>query len=78
MIVHRRVDVDIADPGVVMAKASVHTPAAAHGDSAELLDIDVDQIAWVFVLVAADQTPRGSIHQLSRFNCLAHEHAMHR
>lgn len=63
----------VADPGVVMAKASVHTPAAPKRDAAELLDVNVDQVALVFVFVAPDPAPSGAIHPTQPVQVPAHQ-----
>jgi len=34
--------------------AAVNSPAAAVGDAGELLDVDMDQLAWPITLMAAD------------------------
>ena len=78
VIVHRGVDVVEADSQRVSALAPPNAPATAGWNPPQLLDIDVDQIARVFVLVAADHTPRGSIHPAQPVQLLAHQHAMHR
>src|SRR5579864_6354359 len=70
-------DVVVADPGVVMAKPSVNTPAAAIWNSTEFLDIDMDQVAGVFVLVAADDLAGRAIHPTQPVEVPAHQHAMH-
>ena len=40
---------------VCVVASSVHAPAAAIGDGRQFLDIDVDQLAWTFPLIAADR-----------------------
>jgi hypothetical protein len=45
MVIDGGVDVVVADPGGVMAKASVNAPATTRRDPTQLLDVDVDQVA---------------------------------
>ena len=48
------------------AVAAVDPPAAAVGEPAELLDVDVDQFAGAVAFVAADRLPVGRSSQASR------------
>jgi pimeloyl-ACP methyl ester carboxylesterase len=61
-VVHGRVDVVIADPttGGGGGAAAVGAVAAAVGDAAQLLDVDVDQLAGMLALVAHDH-PAGPV-----------------
>ena len=50
----------------LVAVAAVDPPAAAVAEPAELLDVDVDQLAGPVAFVAADQLPVGRSSQASR------------
>ena len=56
----------------------MHAPATAGRDPPQFLDVDVDQVARLFVLVATDHAPRGPIHPAQPIQLPAHQHAMHR
>ena len=51
-----------SSPRCCMAKTSVHPPTAARWDPAQLLDVDMDHVAGVFILVAADDAAGRAIH----------------
>nr|BFE68405.1 hypothetical protein GCM10020092_017060 [Actinoplanes digitatis] len=76
MVVDRGVQVGVAEPGTAprvsavtcgggavefAACAALGAPAAAVGDVAEFLDVDVDQVARAGVFVAADRLAGGPV-----------------
>ena len=61
VIIHGDVDVVVADaPPADLLAAAVEPPAATVGDAAQLLDIDVDQLAGLVALVAQGGGPAGA------------------
>ena len=59
-VIERGVDVAVAGSAAAVmggVAAAVDPPAAAVGDRGDLLDVDVDQLAWPFALIA----PTGSV-----------------
>ena len=65
VVVDGGMDEGVADPAVAVvrvAAAAVCSPATAWGDAAQLLDVDVDEVAGRGVLVAAaDHLPGGAV-----------------
>jgi hypothetical protein len=57
--------------------AAKHPPAAAGGNLAEFLDIDVDQIAGPGRLDAPDQPSGGAVEPAQFGQPVAGQHAMH-
>ncbi len=50
-----------ADPVPAAGLTTQHLMAATIGNVAELLDVDMYQVAWRGVLVASDDAPRGAV-----------------
>ena len=83
MVVDGRVDIAVADATrlvvvVVADRATERLPAPAVGDPAELLDVDVDELAGSLALVAPDHLTGRSIEPAQSVEPQAHEHAVHR
>jgi len=56
----------------------VYPPSAAGADSAQLLDVHVDEVAGPLVLVAADDAARGPVEPAEPLQAQAAEHPVHR
>ena len=63
-VIERGVDVAVASSGPAVMSgvaATVELPAAAVRDGSDLLDVDVDQLTWLFPLVAHDRLAAGPV-----------------
>jgi len=57
---------------------AVSPPAPSLGDAAQLLDVDVDELARAVHLVAADRGPRHLVEVVEPVQPVAHQHPVHR
>jgi hypothetical protein len=55
---------------------AVDPVAALGGDAAELLDVQVDQVAWLVMLVAADRAAGRAVHEGQPVHPVADQHLM--
>jgi hypothetical protein len=78
--VHGGVHEGVADvaltscPGMGPGGPAVDPPPATAWYAAELLDVDVDQLAWSRPLHAPDRRPCGSIQTVEAVEAVAHQH----
>jgi hypothetical protein len=78
VVVDGRVDVVLADPPTPWSRggAAVDAVAATIGDAAQLLDIQVDQLAGSLSLIAADHPTGRPVHPGQPTQAMADQHAM--
>src|SRR4051794_26421724 len=65
-------------PVLLALLAADIAPATAVGNLAELLDVDVEQVAGVFVLVAANRFTGGPVNVGQAVDPAAHQDCVHR
>lgn len=73
------VEIAVAPANTVLAAdlTAQHLMAATVGDVAELLDIDMYQVAWCGVLVASDDASRGAVQVRQAGDSVSAEYSVH-